>query len=169
MFNYRFTGRMTALILRSIFSLLLLFGASVSYAQTVTDFSGIWTQDTLKSDDFYKAFDVRCTITQTAKLFTIKTAFYDKSGQEITSRDNAYTLDGKEVSIEEEGGINKNLATWSADKKILTTRSTRTAGTDVYGHTAIYSLSNDGLVLTVLSADINPAGLKVKQIFNKNK
>ena len=61
------------------------------------------------------------------------------------------------------------LASWSADKKTLTTKSTRTVGKDVYGNTVSYSLSNNGLVLTVKSSDINPFGLSITQVFNKKR
>jgi len=88
---------------------------------------------------------------------------------ETVTRESSFNLDGKEVSKEEQGGINKESATWSADKKTLTTKSTRTVGTDVYGSTMAYSLSGDGLVLTQQTEDINPFGPKVKQVFNKKK
>ena len=163
------SGLRKSLIFISLLALSI-FYSSGSHAQTSVDFSGIWIQDTAKSDDFYKAFSVKCMITQTPQSITIKQAFSDKkTGEEITSHDNFFTLDGIEKSKEEEGGINKDLATWSPDKKILTTKSTRTVGTDIYGSTAIYSLSDNGLVLTVQSADINPFGLSVKQVFNKKK
>lgn len=147
-----------------------IFYSTGSYAQTPLDFSGVWIQDTTKSDDFYKAFSVKCTITQSPQSITIKLSFSDKkNGEEITSHDNFFTLDGIEKSKEKDGGINKDLATWSPDKKILTTKSTRTVGKDVYGSTAIYALSDNGLVLTIQSSDINPFGLSVKQVFNKKK
>lgn len=122
----------------------------------------------MKSDDFYKAFDVKCTITQTPQTITIKMAFFDKiEKKEIATHDYSFTLDGKETSKEEQGGIDKELAQWSADKKSLTTKSTRTVGSDIYGSTATYSLSGNNLILTVQTSDINPGGLSVKQIFNK--
>jgi hypothetical protein len=169
MTRYGFHNCRNNLIFKAFLILSLIFYASALYAQTPVDFSGVWTQDNVKSDDFYKEFNVESTITQTPQSITIKQTFFDKSGTEITSRGNSFTLDGKETSKEEEGGINKELAIWSADKKILTTKSTRTVGTDVYGSTATYSLSENGLVLTVQTSDINPGGLSVKQIFNKKQ
>jgi len=147
----------------------MIFCASSIYAQTTADFSGVWVLDTLKSDDFYKAFDVKCTITQTPKLITIVKTFSDKSGNEMASHNNEYNLDGKEVSKQGENGINKDIATWSADKKTLDTKSTVTNGSDEYGFTATYSLSNNSRVLTIESADINPFGLKLKLVFNKKQ
>jgi hypothetical protein len=169
MTRYRFLNRRNNLIFKSFLILSLIFYASALYAQTPADFSGVWTQDNVKSDDFYKEFDVKCTITQTSQSITIKQTIFDKSGEEITSHDYSFTLDGKETSKEEQGGINNESAKWSPDNKILTTKSTRTVGKDVYGSTATYSLSENGLVLTVQTSDINPGGLSVKQIFNKNQ
>ena len=156
-------------IFKTFLILLMIPFASALYSQSTSDFSGVWIQDNVKSDDFYKSFDVKFTITQTPQSIKIIETFFDKDGKEITSRDKSFTLDGKEISKEEEGGINKELAKWSADKKTLETKSTRTVGNDVYGSTATYSLSENGLVLTVQTTDINPFGLSVKQIFNKKQ
>jgi hypothetical protein len=157
------------LIFKSLLVLFMIFYASVLYAQAQTNFSGTWSQDTTKSDDFYKKFNVIFTITQTPQAITIKQTFLDSGGKEITSRDASFKLDGKEISKEEEGGINKESATWSPDKKILTTKSTRTVGNDVYGSSSTYSLSDNGLILTVQTTDINPFGPSVKQVFNKKQ
>jgi hypothetical protein len=46
---------MTKSILGSLFVLTLLLSSSVSYGQTPANFSGVWIQDTSKSDDFYKS------------------------------------------------------------------------------------------------------------------
>ncbi|MDQ1296173.1 MAG: hypothetical protein QG611_151, partial [Bacteroidota bacterium] len=149
--------------------LLIISFASALYAQTLPDISGVWIQDNVKSDDFYKSFDVKFTITQTPLSIKITEIFFDKEGKEITSLNKSFTPDGKEKSTEEQGGINKESARWLADKKSLETKSTRTVGTDIYGSTTTYSLSENGLVLTVQTTDINPFGPSVKQIFNKKQ
>jgi hypothetical protein len=143
----------------------MIFCAPALNAQT--NFSGTWVQDNVKSDDFYREFGITKVITQNSQTFNSKETFFDKDGKEVTTRESSFNLDGKEVSKEEHEGINKELATWSADKKTLTTKSTRTVGNDVYGSTAAYSLSDDGKILTVQTSDINPGGLSVKQVFNK--
>ena len=107
-------------ILGSLFVLSLLLCPSVSYAQSPANFSGVWIQDTTKSDDFYKSFEVKYTITQTLQTFTVKQTFTLKSSKEIVTNDYSFTLDGKETNMKKEGGIEKELAQWSADKKILT-------------------------------------------------
>jgi hypothetical protein len=159
---------MTNSILGSLFVISLLLCSSVSYAQSPANFSGVWVQDTTKSDDFYKKFAVKYTIAQTIQSFTVKQTFSDKSGKEIVTRDYSFTLDGKVTSMKKEGGIEKELAQWSADKKILTTRSTRAYGKEEVGFTETYSLSDNGLVLTIQKSDIIPGALSVKLVLNKN-
>jgi hypothetical protein len=152
-----------------LFVLSLFLCSSVSYAQSPANFSGVWIQDTTKSDDFYKSFDVKYTITQTLQTFTVKQTFSDKTGNEIVTRDYAFTLDGKVTNTVKEYGTEKNTAQWSADKKILTTRSTVTYGKEDVGFTETFSLSANGLVLTVQKADIIPGALSVKLVLNKKQ
>ena len=149
------------------FAFSIILCSSITAAQSLVDFSGTWLQDTVQSDDFYKKFNVKYTITQTPEVFTVKQTFSDYGGNEIVTRDYAFTLDGKETNLEKDGGTEKELAQWSENKKILTTRSTRAYGGQEVGNTAAYSLSDDGLVLTVQNSDIIPGGLSVKQVFNK--
>ncbi len=138
-----------------------------SISSLPANFSGVWIQDSTKSNDFYKSFDVKYTITQTPQTFTVKRSFTVKNSKETVTLDYSYTLDGKVTSINKESGTEKNLAKWSADKKILDTRSTITYGNQDVGFTETYSLSHNGLVLTVQKSDIIPGALSVKQVFNK--
>jgi hypothetical protein len=169
MSNYRFTRLFKKVAIAPFLLLIFMVYSGVSYSQAVADFSGTWIQDNTKSDDFYKSFDVKFVITQTQQKISIKQIFYEKDGKEAASREAGFNLDGKEVSKEEGGTVSKESAKWSADKKILTTRSTKTAGPDTYGSTATYSMSPDGKVLTVQTSDINQFGPSVKQVFNKQK
>jgi len=159
----------TSSILGSLFVLFLLLCSSVSSAQSPVNFSGVWIQDTTKSDDFYKSFEVLYTITQTIQKFTVKQAFTIKSSKEIVTNEYSFTLDGKVTSMEKEGGTEKELAQWSADNKILNTRSTITYGNEDVGFTENYSLSENGLVLTVQKSNITPGGLSIVQVFNKKQ
>lgn len=154
------------------FKVLLLLAMFISatsiYAQSPVNFSGVWIKDNAKSDEFYKDFDITCTVKQTPQEISIEETFFSKSGEKMLSKEELYTLDGKETSVEEQGGINKKSAKWSADKKTLTVSNTTTYGSDVLGSYKAYSLSENGRVLTVLTTDANPlTGLKVNQIFNK--
>jgi hypothetical protein len=154
-------------IIVSLFILYVLLGSSVSFAQSPVNFSGVWIQDTVKSDDFYKSFNVKYTITQTTQAFTVKQTFSDKSGNEIVTRDYSFSLDGKVTNTKKETGTEKNTAQWSSDKKTLTTRSIITYGSEDVGFTEAYSLSSSGLVLTAQKSDIIPGALSVKLVFNK--
>jgi hypothetical protein len=162
-------NRQSEMTLKSFLLFFILFLTSAVSAQTLTDFSGTWIQDKAKTEGLYKDFDVTTVINQTPQTISIKTIFYDKSGKEMATRESSFNLDGKEVNIKEEGGVKKESAKWSADKKTLTTSSTRTYGNDLVGFTAIYSLSGDGLVLTIKTADINPMAASAVQVFNKKK
>lgn len=169
MVKHRFIDLRKKIISRSLLIISLLFYASVVFSQSPVNFSGTWIQDTVKSDAFYKAFNVVSTITQTPQTINVKTTFSDEKGNEMAVHENLFTLDGKEVIRMEDGVKNMNLATWSADKKILTTKSTSGTGNNIAGVTKTYSISEDGLVLKVKSSDINPGGLTVNQLFNKKK
>jgi hypothetical protein len=132
------------------------------------NFSGVWIQDNEKSDDFYKNFNITASINQTDKEISIVSDFFSKDGEKITTMSESFSLDGKETSVEEQGGINRKSAKWSADKKTLTVTNTRTVGTEVFGSYIAYTLSANGKVLTLITTDANPlTGLKVTQVFNK--
>lgn len=153
----------------TLFLLSMLFCPSVTDAQSPANFSGVWLQDTVKSDDFYKSFEVKYTITQTPQAFNVKQTFAIKGENEIIANDYSYTLDGKETTMKKESGTEKEVAFWSADKKILTTRSTIKYGNEDVGFTETYSLSDNGLILTVLKSNIIPGVQTVKMVFNKIK
>ena len=155
--------------LGSLFIISFILFSSVSYAQSPVNFSGDWIQDTVKSDDFYKSFEVKYTISQTSQTFTVKQTLKLKNSEEGITNDYTYTLDGKVTTMEKDGGKEKELAQWSADKKILTTRSTITYGNEDVGFTETYSLSADGLVLTALRSNIIEGLPTVKQVFNKKQ
>jgi hypothetical protein len=144
----------------------LAFSALSLSAQPLPDFSGVWIQDKNKSDDFYKDFNVKCSIIQSKQSFTVKTNFSDNSGSEIASRESTFTLDGKET-VDSEG--TKRSAKWSPDKKVLITSDTKNYGGDIVGVTAAYNISENGLVLTVKTSDIKPDVKTITQVFNKKQ
>ena len=169
MTRYEFQDRRKITFFKSLIVLSLFLYASALSAQSPVNFSGVWIQDTTKSDDFYKSFEVKYTITQTPQAFTVKQTFTIKSSKENVTRDYSFTLDGKVTNNKTEGGIEKNSAQWSADKKILTTRSVVTYGSEDVGFTETYSLSGNGLILTAQKSDIIPGTPSVKQVFNKKQ
>lgn len=166
MVNIHTPGCRSNLSVMLFFGMILMFFSVNLSAQSLPDFSGEWEQDVSKSDDFYKDFNVKCTIIQTKQTITVKTTFSDKSGSEIASRESTFTLDGKETT-DKEGA--KKSAEWSPDKKTLTTSDTKDYGGDIVGATATYSVSADGLILTVKTSDIKPGVKTITQVFNRKK
>jgi hypothetical protein len=145
--------------------MILSYGIILS-AQTLPDFSGVWIQDKSKSDDFYKRFNVQCALVQTAQSFNVITTFSDSTGKVMVTRENTFPLDGKEAT-DSKGA--KKSAKWSADKKVLTTSDTKDYGGDLVGVTTAYSISANGLILTVKTEDIKPGVNSITQVFNKKK
>lgn len=159
----------TSSISGSLLMLALLLCSSVSNAQSPPNFSGVWIRDTVRSDNFYKTAEVEYTITQTPETFNVKQKFTIIISKEAIIHDYSFTLDGKVKNVESEYGIEKNSVKWSADKKTLTTRSVITYGPDDVGVTETYSLSENGVVLTAVKADIIEGSTPVKMVFNKKK
>jgi hypothetical protein len=147
--------------------ILTVLWSSYLFAQTA-DFSGEWVQDNSKSDPYYRDYNVKLTITQTPQAILIKTTFTDKNGRESSSEES-FTLDGKEIKKEEYGGINAESTSWSGDNQILTTKTTRTVGSEVYGSTSTYTMSDNGHTLTILTEDIKPGQPSLKQVLSKKE
>lgn len=156
-------------LIKTFIFLSLLISPSVSYSQNAASFAGVWVQDTVKSDEFYRAFEVTYTITQTPQAFNVKQTFGIKGSPEPVVRNYSFTLDGKVKNVKTEYGTENNTAKWSADKKTLTTRSTIKYGPDDVGLTETYSISANGLVLTAVKKDIMEGSTPVKMIFSKKK
>jgi len=148
--------------------IMAMFCSSSLFAQSTADFSGEWMQDTSRSDPYYKDYNIRITITQTPQAIMIKTTFLDKKGRESSS-EQSFNLDGKEVKEKEYGGINAESASWSVDKQTLITKTTRTVGSEVYGSTTTYSLSDNGQTLTILTEDIKPGQPSLKHVLEKKE
>jgi hypothetical protein len=153
------------LVLKSFTGIMLLFSAISMSAQSLPDFSGVWIQDKNKSD-FYKNFNVKCTIIQTKESLNVKTTFSDSSNTEMATRESTFTLDGKETT-DSQGA--KKSAKWSPDKKVLTTSDTKDYGGDLVGVTSSYTISGNGLILTVKTSDIKPFVKNITQVFNKKQ
>lgn len=170
MIKYVFLGHRNNLPLRYFIFLSLFFWSFVSSAQTPANFSGTWTLDNAKSDASFKDYKIICTIKQSPESIQIEETFFEKTGEKITAPANSYTLDGKVTSKEGQGVTDKKSAKWSPDKNILTITNTRTVGNNVYGSNTSYKLSDNGLVLTVQTTDIDTSnGSTLIQVYNKNR
>ena len=144
------------------------------------NFSGAWVLNAEKSNSGQAAgqgqgqrmggFAGDFTATQEGNLLTVERT---RAGRDGTSRTivNKYTLDGKE-SINSTGrGDSKSVATWSADGKKLTIKTSRTM--DMNGEsrtmtsTEEWSLT-DEKTLTVITTMATPNGeRKVTAVYNK--
>lgn len=142
----------------------LLLNTFVLNAQS--DFSGTWNLDHSKSDAAFRDYEVTVVITQTAQNFTVEQTLIMKSGEKTTMPAVSYTLDGKEVAKEEQGGNDRLSAKWSPDKKSLTVKFVRTMEGNDYGSLTVYNLSDDGRILTVKSSDLTGESPMV-QVYNK--
>jgi hypothetical protein len=158
------------LAFKLLFVLPFLLYTCPASTQSPADFSGNWTLDQAKSDKSFKDYKVVCQIVQTTDSITVGETFFQKDGKKVTAPANTYSLDGKETSKEEFGGINKKSAKWSPDKKILIITITRTVDTNVYGNKITYKLSDAGRVLTVQTTDIDASsGMPaIIEVFNKD-
>jgi hypothetical protein len=153
-------------ILSAIFFLMLTSGME---AQNPANFSGSWNLDNARSDGAYKAYQITCKIKQDSRTISIEEIFLPKDNEVITSQSESYNLDGKEISKEEQGGINKKSAKWSADRKALTITETRLVGENTYGSKTVYKLSDDGKILTVSTTDVNDDSSPLIKVFNKKQ
>ena len=158
------------MICYSLILLSLLLFVSQLNAQTPVDFSGTWTLDNAKSDAAFKDYKLVRLIEQTPETITIADTFFNQTGEKKASVASAYTLDGKETSQEEYGGINKKYTKWSPDKKVLTITNIRTVGTNAYGSNLIFEMSDNGQVMSVTTTDVDPSNKTASiQVFNKEQ
>ena len=107
MITFKANNRVNNLVFKSFLILSLFFYSMVLYGQSPVNFSGVWIQDTTKSDDFYKSFEVKYEIKQTLQTFTVKQTLSLKGSNEAVINDYTFTLDGKETTMKKEGGCRK--------------------------------------------------------------
>jgi len=149
--------------------LIILFCFRPASLSAQTNFSGQWVMDKAKSDESFRRWDITLNVKQDDKSFT-KTEVLTENGKSITYDPDTYTLDGKVVSVEQYGGIDKKSVIWSADKKELTLRIVRTNDGKDYGSDETYSLSPDGKVLTMKITGIGESkGPAMIKVYNKKR
>lgn len=120
-------------------------------AQKNADFSGTWNMDFVKSDANYKKFysGMTCVIKQTPPEITVERTSMDKNGKEAKQDPLTCSLDGKEISKEQYGGIDKYSTGWSGDRKIMILKCVRTINGSDYGSNESYSLKGESPVTEV--------------------
>jgi hypothetical protein len=157
------------LIIRLFALLILIFIPLALAGQKPVDFSGTWLQDTSKGNDILKGYRITLTITQTDKTITIKESFLNDKGKEEDSRQSSFSLDGKEATVKEAQWITRITATWSPDKKEITIKTTQTVEKQVIEAYEIYSLSENGLILTIKRYNVQAKDHILISVFNKKK
>lgn len=162
------------------------FALAVS-AAAPTSFAGTWTLDKAKSTGLdgrmQNADSVQWVITQDDKQISIETKV--TGGQQMgggpgggggrgggMGGPRSYTLDGKEVTTEANGGSSTTKATWSGDGKTLELSSVRSGNRDgnefKFSTTDKMTLSSDGKVLTVKRNGDSPRGpIDATMVFTK--
>jgi hypothetical protein len=153
-------------ILRVLISGLILNASLLLSAQTPVTFAGKWEIDHAKSDKEFKDYNITCLIEQTSEVMTVTQDLHMNEGQNSSLHPITFNLSGKEVSKEEEGGINKISAVLSPDKKTLTTKYVRTMNGSDYGSITVYILSDDVKTLTIKTSDLNNQSPMV-QVYNR--
>jgi hypothetical protein len=164
--------------------------AVVASAAAPTNFAGTWTLDKAKSSGLdqrmQNAESVQWVITQDDKQISIESKITGgpQGGGPGSGTGGGggrgggmggprtYTLDGKEVTTESNGGSSVTKATWSSDQKTLELSSVRSGnfnGNEFKATTVDkLSLSADGKVLTVKRNGESPRGaIDATYVFNK--
>jgi len=167
----------------------MIFAMAVS-AAAPANFAGTWTLDKSKSQGLdqrmQNAESVQWVITQDDKQITIESKV--TGGQNMgggpgggggggmrgggMGGPRSYTLDGKEVVTESNGGSSTVKATWSSDGKTLELSSVRAGSFNGNEFKATtndkLTLSGDGKVLTVKRTGESPRGpVDATMVFNK--
>lgn len=147
-----------------IFIIGLMLSAVSIKAQSQTNFTGKWELDTLKSKlcrlDLKFEGTIILEIEQNKATIAFDAIYKRKDSEDWKSGVDTYNLDGKEKTTESRVGTEKRKTEWSADKKklIITVLNiqTREGKTQEYLNKDTYSLSDDGLMLTMESYFNNP-------------
>jgi hypothetical protein len=146
---------------------------------TRTNFSGTWVYNAEKSNTGQASGQGQgrggfaggdFTVKQDANLLTVERIRTNPEGQSSTTT-MKYTLDGKESSNSTGRGTSKSFATWSADGKILTIKSTRSlernGETVTMNSTDVWSMPDKNTV-TIVSTSSSPNGDRtITTVYNK--
>lgn len=118
----------------SLAIMLVLLIPAMSNAQTgKANFSGTWAYNAEKSNQGGGGqgggrgfFAGEMTVSQEANLLTVSSTRPGRDGGDPVTTTMKYTLDGKESVNASQRGDSKSTASWSADGKTLTIKTSRT-------------------------------------------
>ncbi|KPK85080.1 MAG: hypothetical protein AMS27_08285 [Bacteroides sp. SM23_62_1] len=147
--------------------------SSVTLAQKV-NFSGTWSFNEDKSElgeGRFRGAATKLTIKQEGNNMSIERVSQGRDGEEVT-RNEKYTLDGKECENPAFNTTRKSTVTWSEDGKSLTISSTmvfeREGEEMEMKSSEILSLTDDGKSLTIYSTSMSPRGeMKRTYVYDK--
>jgi hypothetical protein len=157
------------LMMRLSVMLSLAFITLALAGQKPVDFSGTWTEDHTKGKSILEGYNVIITITQTDKTISIKWSFFNDKGKEEDSQLWSYSFDGKEVVKKESGWVEKQSAKLSADKKEISIKTTQIIEDDANESYDIYSLSENGQVITLKRYNVEAKDHPYISVFNRKK
>jgi len=147
----------------------LAFMTLILAGQNPADFSGTWTEDNSKGNSILEGYNLVLTITQTDKTISIKWSFFNDKGKEEDSQLWSYNLDGKEVVKKESGWVEKQSAKLSTDKKEISIKTTQIVEDVANESYVIYSLSENGQVVTLKRYNVAAKGKPYISLFNRKK
>ena len=149
--------------------------ASISVAQTPTNFSGKWAFDKSKSNPgeggSFLDVDEILVITQDSASISLEKTLKRKDSEDIISTDK-YNLNGKETIEKSDMGTTKKVTKWSDNKQILTITTIMafisSVTTNEYRVDDSYKLTDNGKTLIIQSISKNPTGERtIIQVYNK--
>jgi hypothetical protein len=157
--------------------MLALIMPAMTHAQgDKANFAGTWTYNAEKSTQPQggggggggRMGGGNMTATQSANSLTVARTRTNQDG-ETTTTTSKYTLDGKESVNSTGRGDSKSVATWSADGKSLTIKTTSTFNENTFTSTAVWSLSDAKTlsVVTTMPGRDGGAERKTTAVFDK--
>lgn len=159
------------MIMRSSIYLSIILLSTTLFAQTETNFSGVWAFDISKSNAGEGGSFLYSNIIHTIKHNTASISIEEtiiRPGSDNVVSTEVFNLNGKEQIEKKDYGTTRKLVNWSQNNKILTLISIITSDSKDYRGDATYTLSDNGRILTVKTLYKNPDGEStVIQVFNK--
>jgi hypothetical protein len=163
----------SALIISGVLLLTLSSFSSLSaYALSPVDFSGRWSLDISKSDTLPGITSETLIITQNGNDISIVRTMEFKESQPAKGVIN-YTI-GKRVDSNSKTSTNINTSSWSDDMQSFSITdvviSQRDGKRQELKRVSTYSLSDNGMTLTIISIDTFPEGYPVpvdKRLFRQ--
>ena len=135
------------------------------------DFSGSWTLNASKSNMGEGGQGMRMgggpmTIKQDGSSLTVDQQF-TRDG-ETTTRTSKYTLDGKESVNSTGRGESKSTASWAADGKSLTVKTTRSFNNNTFTTTEVWTLTSpNSLTVQATSPGRDGGERKTTRVYDK--